>query len=167
MGIIPLQMAILTIGTTLTRIDLIIITNATKEVTLVTPKITDLVDLIIDKDRPMTITTPLGGIRIGKTTILRTEGFIHKKAGHKVLPWIETRCKEEMETDHHLLDPPIDRQTQEETGVDQTTLILKTQGSTHKRIGRTPILLRETLGHEEKMVCLNLLYLHTYNLKIV
>jgi hypothetical protein len=164
MGIIPLLMAILTIGTTLTRIDLIIITNAIKEVTPVTPRITDLVDLIIDKDRQ--ITTPLGGTGIGKTIILRTEGFIHKKAGHKVLPWIETRCQEEMKTDHHLLDPLTDKQTQEGIGVDQTTLTLKTQGSTHKRIGHMPILLRETLGHGEKVVCLNLLHPHTHNLKI-
>ena len=102
-GIIPPQMAILTKGTILTRIDLITITNAIKVVPLVTLKITDLVDLIIDKDRQ--IMTPPGGTGIGKTIILRTEGFIHKKAGHKVLPWIETRCQEEMETDHHLLDP--------------------------------------------------------------
>jgi hypothetical protein len=50
-GIIPPQMAILTTGVILTRIDQIIITNAAREVTPVTLKITDLVDLIIDKDR--------------------------------------------------------------------------------------------------------------------
>ena len=97
----------------------------------------------------------------------KTEGFIHKKVDHKALPWIETRCQEEMETDHYLLDPLTDKQTQEETGVDQMTLILKTQGSTHKKIRHTPILLRETLGGEEKIVCLNLLHPHTHNLKIV
>ena len=160
-GIIPPQMAILTTGAILTRIDQIIITNATREVTPVTLKITALVDLIINKDRRTTITTPLGETGIGIT--LNTEGFIHRKA----LPWIETRCQEEMETDHHLLDPLRDKQTQEETGVDQMTLILKTQGSTHKRIRRTPILLRETLGGGEKIVCLNLLHPHTHNLKIV
>jgi hypothetical protein len=158
-------MATLTIGTTITQIDLIRITNTIKEVTPVTLKIMDPVDLIIDKDRHVTITT-LGEIGIGKTITLKTEGFIHKKAGHKVLPWIETRCREEMETDHHLLDPLTDRLIQEEIGVDQTTLILKTQGFTHKRIGRTPILLRVTLSQEEKMVRLNPLYLHTQNLKI-
>jgi hypothetical protein len=132
---------------------------------LVTLKIMDLVDLIIDKDRHMTITTPtlLGGMGISKITILKTEGFIHKKAGHKVLPWIETRCQEGMETDHHLPDP----HTQEETGAGQTTLTLRTQGSAHKRIRRTPILLRETLGQEEKIVCLDLLHSYTHNLKIV
>jgi hypothetical protein len=166
-GIIPPQMAILTTGAILTRIDQIIITNATREVTPVTLKITDLVDLIINKDRRTTITTPLGETGIGKIITLKTEGFIHKKVDRKALPWIETRCQEEMETDHHLLDPLTDKQTQEETGVDQMTLILKTQGSTHKRIRRTPILLRETLGGEEKIVCLNLLHPHTHNLKIV
>jgi len=138
-------MATLAIGTIIPRMDLTRITNATKEVTLVTLKITDLVDLIMDKDRHMTITI-LGGTGIGKTIILKTEGFIHKKAGHKVLPWIETRCQEEMETDHHLLDPHTDKPIQEEIGVGQTTLILKTQGSTHKRIGRTPILPRVALS---------------------
>ena len=137
-------MAILVIGTIITRMDLTRITNANKEVTPVTLKITDPVDLIIDKDRQTTITT-LGETGIGKTTTLKTEGFIHKKAGHKVLPWIETRCQEEMGTDHHLLDPLTDRLTQE-VGEDQTTLILKTQGSTHKRIGRTPILPRVALS---------------------
>ncbi len=141
------------------------ITNATKEVTPVTLKIMDPVDLIIDKDRHMTITT-LGEMGIGKTITLKTEGFIRKKVGHKDLPWIETRCQEEMGTDHHLLDPLTDRLIQEEIGVDQTTLILKTQGFTHKRIGRTPILPRVTLSQEEKMVRLNPLYLHTDNLKI-
>jgi hypothetical protein len=82
---------------------------------------------------------------IGKTIILKTEGFIHKKAGHKVLPWIEIRCQEEMETDHHLLDHLTDRLTQE-VGEDQTTLILKTQDFAHKRIGRTPILPRVALS---------------------
>ena len=109
----------------------------------------------------------MGETGIGKLITLKTEGFIHKKVDRKALPWIETRCQEEMETDHHLLDPLTDKQTQEETGVDQMTLILKTQGSTHKRIRRTPILLRETLGGEEKIVCLNLLHPHSHNLKIV
>jgi ABC-type branched-subunit amino acid transport system ATPase component len=104
-------MAILVIGTIITRMDLTRITNANKEVTPVTLKITDPVDLIIDKDRQTTITT-LGEMGIGKTTTLKTEGFIHKKAGHKVLPWIEIRCQEEMETDHHLLDHLTDRLTQ-------------------------------------------------------
>ena len=125
-GIIPPQMAILTTGAILTRIDQIIITNATRKVTTVTLKITDLVDLIINKDRQTTITYPLGETGIGKIITLKTEGFIHKKVDRKALPWIESRCQEEMETDHHLLDPLTDKQTQEETGVDQMTLILKT-----------------------------------------
>jgi hypothetical protein len=136
-------MATLVIGTIITRMDLIRITSANKEVTPVTLKITDPVDLIIDKDR-QTTTTTLGGMGIGKTIILKTEGFIHKKAGHKVLPWIEIRCQEEMETDHHLLDHLTDNT--QEVGEDQTTLILKTQDSTHKRIGRTPILPRVVLS---------------------
>ena len=105
-----------------------------------------LADLIINKDRRTTITTPLGETGISKIITLKTEGFIHKKIDRKALPWIETRCQEEMETDHHLLDPLTDKQTQEEAGVDQTTLIPKTQGFTHKRIGRTPILPRVTLS---------------------
>jgi len=137
-------MAILVMGTIITRMDLIRITSANKEVTPVTLKITDPVDLIIDKDRQTTITT-LGEMGIGKIITLKTEGFIHKKAGHKVLPWIEIRCQEEMETDHHLLDHLTDRLIQE-AGEDQTTLILKTQGSTHRRIGRTPILPRVALS---------------------
>jgi hypothetical protein len=137
-------MAILVMGTIITRMDLIRITSANKEVTPVTLKITDPVDLIIDKDR-QTTTTTLGEMGIGKTIILKTEGFIHKKAGHKVLPWIEIRCQEEMETDHHLLDHLTDRLTQE-VGEDQTTLILKTQDFAHKRIGRTPILPRVALS---------------------
>ncbi len=124
--------------------DLIKITNANKEVTPVALKITDPADLIIDKDR-QTTTTTLGETGIGKIITLRTEGFIHKKAGHKALPWIEIRCQEEMETDHHLLDHPTDRLTQE-VGVDQTTLILETQDFTHKIIGRTPILPRVALS---------------------
>jgi hypothetical protein len=136
-------MAILVMGTIITRMDLIRITSANKEVTPVTLKITDPVDLIIDKDR-QTTTTTLGEMGIGKTIILKTEGFIHKKAGHKVLPWIEIRCQEEMETDHHLLDHLTDNT--QEVGEDQTTLIPKTQGFTHKRIGRTPILPRVTLS---------------------
>jgi hypothetical protein len=136
-------MATLVIGTIITRMDLIRITSANKEVTPVTLKITDPVDLIIDKDR-QTTTTTLGEMGIGKTIILKTEGFIHKKAGHKVLPWIEIRCQEEMETDHHLLDHLTDNT--QEVGEDQTTLIPKTQGSAHKRIGRTPILPRVALS---------------------
>ena len=136
-------MAILVIGTIITRMDLTRITSANKEVTPVTLKITDPVDLIIDKDR-QTTTTTLGEMGIGKTIILKTEGFIHKKAGHKVLPWIEIRCQEEMETDHHLLDHLTDNT--QEVGEDQTTLIPKTQGFTHKRIGRTPILPRVALS---------------------
>ncbi len=89
--IIPPQMAILTTGAILTRIDQIIITNAAREVTLVTLKITDLVDLIINKDRRTTITTPLGETGIGKIITLKTEGFIHKKVDRKALPWIETQ----------------------------------------------------------------------------
>ena len=145
--------------------DLIRITNASKEVTPVTLKITDPVDLIIDKDRQTTIIT-LGEMGIGKIITLKTEGFIHKKAGHKVLPWIEIRCQEEMETDHHLLDHLTDRLTQE-AGEDQTTLILKTQGSTRKRIGSTPILPRVFLSQEEKLVLSHPLHLHIHNLKIV
>jgi hypothetical protein len=72
-----------------------------------------------------------------------------------------------MVTNHHLLGPLTDKQTQEEIGVDRTTLILKTQGFTHKRIGLTTILLKGTLGGGEKILCLNLLHPHTHNLKIV
>jgi hypothetical protein len=57
-------MAILVMGTIITRMDLIRITSANKEVTPVTLKITDPVDLIIDKDR-QTTTTTLGEMGIG------------------------------------------------------------------------------------------------------
>ena len=69
-GIIPPQMAILTTGAILTRIDQIIITNATREVTPVTLKITDLVDLIINKDRRTTLKNPLGETGISKIITL-------------------------------------------------------------------------------------------------
>jgi len=105
-----------------------------------------LADLIINKDRQITITTPLGEMEIGKTITPKTEGFIRKKVDHRVLIWIETRRHKGIVTDHHLLDPTTDRQIQEEIGVGRTTRILKTQGFTHKRIGHTTILPRETQG---------------------
>ena len=101
-----------------------------------------LADLIINKDRQITITTPLGEMEIGKTISTKTEGFIRKKVDHRVLLWIETRRHKGIVTDHHLLDPTTDRQIQEEIGVGRTTRILKTQGFTHKRIGHTTILPR-------------------------
>jgi hypothetical protein len=84
-------MAIFITGAILTRIDQIKIISAIREGIPLILKITDLVDLIIDKDRQMTITTPLGGMGIGKTTTLKTEGFTRKKVDHRVLLWIETR----------------------------------------------------------------------------
>jgi hypothetical protein len=166
-GIIPQQMAILVTRAILTRIDQIEIISAIREATPLILKITDLVDLIIDKDRHMTITTPLGGMGIGITTTLKTEGFIRKKADHRVPLWIEIKWHKGMVTDHHLLNPLTDKQIQEEIGVDKTTITLKTQGFTNKRIGCTTILPRGALGGEEKIVCLNLLHPHTHNLKIV
>jgi hypothetical protein len=84
-----------------------------------------LADLIINKDRQITITTPLGEMEIGKTITPKTEGFIHKKVDHRVLLWIETRRHKGIVTDHNLLDPTTDRQIQEEIGVGRTTRILK------------------------------------------
>jgi hypothetical protein len=84
-------MAIFITGAILTRIDQIKIISAIREAIPLILKITNLVDLIIDKDRQMTITTPLGGMGIGKTTTLKTEGFTCKKVNHRVLLWIETR----------------------------------------------------------------------------
>ncbi len=84
-------MAILVTRAILTRIDQIEIISAIREATPLILKITDLVDLIIDKDRHMTITTPLGGMGIGITTTLKTEGFIRKKADHRVPLWIEIK----------------------------------------------------------------------------
>jgi hypothetical protein len=84
-------MAIFITGAILTRINQIKIISAIREGIPLILKITDLVDLIIDKDRQMTITTPLGGMGIGKSTTLKTEGFTRKKVDHRVLLWIETR----------------------------------------------------------------------------
>ena len=84
-------MAIFITGAILTRIDQIKIISAIREAIPLILKITNLVDHIIDKDRQMTITTPLGGMGIGKTTTLKTEGFTRKKVDHRVLLWIETR----------------------------------------------------------------------------
>jgi hypothetical protein len=84
-------MAILIIGAILTRIDQIKIVNVIREVTLLILKTMDLADLIIDKDRQMTITTPPGEMGICKTITLKTEGFIRKKADHRVFLWIETK----------------------------------------------------------------------------
>jgi hypothetical protein len=166
-GIIPKQMAILIIGAIRTRTDQIKIVNIIRVVIPLTLKIIDLADLIIDKDSQIKITTPLGEIGISKIITPKTECFTYKKVDHRVLLWIETRCHKSIITDYHLLDPTTDKQTQEEIGVDKTTLILKTQGFTYKRIGHMTILLREIRGEEKKTVYLNLLHLHTHKLIIV
>ena len=99
-------------------------------------------------------------MEIDKIITPKTEGIIQKKVDHRVLLWIETRCDKGIVTEHHLLNPTIDKQTQEEVGVDETILILKTQGFTHKRIGHMTILLREIQGGKVKIVYINLLHLH-------
>ncbi len=132
-----------------------------------TLKIMGLADLIIDKDRQITITTPLGEMEIDKIISPKTERFIQKKVDHRVFLWIETRCHKEIVTDHHLLNPTKDKQTQGEIGVDETIVILKTQRFSDKRIGHMTILLREIQSGKEKIVNLNRLHLHSHNLIIV
>jgi hypothetical protein len=85
-------MAILIIGAFLTRIDQIKIVNVIRVVIpLLIIKTMDLADIIIDKDKQMRITTPLGEMGIGKTITPKTEGFTCKKVNHRVLLWIETK----------------------------------------------------------------------------
>jgi hypothetical protein len=152
-GIIPEQMAILMVGVIQTKTDKTKITNAIRGGISLTLEIMGIADLTINKDRQMTITIPLGEMEISKIITPKTEGFTHKKAGLKVLLWIENKCHKGIITDRHLLDPNTDKQTQEEIGVDKTTLILKTQGFTHKEEAHMTIPLRGihtiTLSHTQ------------------
>jgi hypothetical protein len=85
-------MATLIIRAIRTRIDQIKMVNIIRVGIPLTLKIMGLADLIVDKDRQIIITTPLGEMEIDKIISPKTEGFIQKKVDHRVFLWIETRC---------------------------------------------------------------------------